>query len=115
MKGPFPQRLRENMKMSMHDLTQNEVRDKFGVLNAIYWDREAFGEPALTKTPINNWRIIFSRVFGADLPTLADEPSLLMRDASHLYELRDVTDLFPDRQASDHVRIGVWTDAPDSE
>ncbi len=107
--GPFPKRLRENMDMEMHDLKSHEVRDKFGILNTIFWDEDLYGPPMLSDTPLNNWRIIFSRIFDADMPMIEDERSLMLRSMSRLYDLRDVTQTLKDDDSEPHPtrdRIG---------
>lgn len=92
--GPYPRRLQEDDKMIMQDFTDDEIREKFGVINAIYWDRARYGDPYLTKTPINNWRIILSKVSGDEIPLIADERSMLMRSDALVYDVKDVSRAF---------------------
>lgn len=89
--GPYPKRLHENPEIDMHSFTDDEIREKFGIINAIYWDKDRYGPPFLTRTPENNWRIILSKISGADLPLIADERSLLMASDKFVYDLKDVT------------------------
>jgi len=89
--GPYPRRLHENPEIDMHSFTDDEIREKFGIINAIYWDKDRYGPPFLTRTPENNWRIILSKISGADLPLIADERSLLMKSDKFIYDLKDVT------------------------
>lgn len=89
--GPYPKRLHENPDIDMHSFTDDEIRQKFGIINAVYWDSEKYGPPFLTRTPENNWRIILSRISGQDVPLIADERSLLMRSDKFVYDLKDVT------------------------
>jgi len=96
--GPYPKRLHEDNLMNLFEMRDDEIRTKFGIINALYWDSDKYGSPYLTQTPVNNWRIIFSEVFGHDLPLVTDERSMLFRDESHIYELRDVTALLTGRQ-----------------
>ena len=67
---------------------------KFGILNAYYLPGER--EPGLyhTITPVNSFRILLSRVFGATLPRLPDR-NIVWPDQRHLYEFTDVTDRLP--------------------
>ncbi|MEK7264763.1 MAG: hypothetical protein AAB227_01570 [Pseudomonadota bacterium] len=89
--GPYPKRLHENPDIDMHNFTDDEIREKFGIINAIYWDSTKYGPPYLTRTPENNWRIILSKISGADVPLIKDERSLLMRSDKLVYDLKDVT------------------------
>lgn len=89
--GPYPKRLHEHGEMDMFEFTEDEIRLKFGIINALYWNADRYGSPTLTQTPINNWRIILSAIAGADLPLVADERSIQFRDESRVYQTRDVT------------------------
>ncbi len=91
--GPYPKRLQEDGLMVMHDFTDEEIHQKFGIMNAVYWDAEKYGEPFLTETPINNWRIILSKISGDEIPLIEDERSYLMRSDSLVYDNLDVTDV----------------------
>lgn len=89
--GPYPKRLHENPDIDMHSFTDDEVREKFGIINAIYWDKEKYGAPFLTRTPVNNWRITLSKISGVAVPLIEDERSLLMQSDEFVYDLKDVT------------------------
>ncbi len=89
--GPYPRRLHEDPEIDMHSFTDDEVREKFGILNAIYWDPQKFGPPYLTRTPENNWRIILAAISGTEIPLIADERSWLMQSDKYVYDLKDVT------------------------
>ncbi|OFX00149.1 MAG: hypothetical protein A3E78_06055 [Alphaproteobacteria bacterium RIFCSPHIGHO2_12_FULL_63_12] len=89
--GPYPKRLMQNGLMTMHDFTDGEVREKFGIINAIYWDADAYDPPHLEETPINNWRIILSKISGDDISLIDDERSWLMRSDTFVYDVKDVT------------------------
>lgn len=91
--GPYPKRLHEDLEMNMHDFSDDEIREKFGIINAIYWDAEKYGAPYLTRTPANNWRIILSKISGEEIPLIEDERSLLMRSDKFVYDNRDVTEI----------------------
>lgn len=95
--GPYPRRLQEDSSVSWPDLTAEELRTKFGIINAIYWDAKRYGPPHLTKTPVNNWRIIFSRITGRPIPLITDERSVVYRDKDHLFDMTDVTDVLEER------------------
>lgn len=89
--GPYPKRLQEDGLMVMQDFTEVEIREKFGIINAIYWDAEKYGAPYLTKTPINNWRIILSKISGEEIDLVEDERSWLMYSDARVYDVKDVT------------------------
>ncbi|MEM8770218.1 MAG: hypothetical protein AAGD92_01090 [Pseudomonadota bacterium] len=90
--GPYPKKLHENPYMDLFDFTDQELRTKFGIINALYWDEEKYGAPYLTQTPVNNWRIIFSTVFGADIGLIDHERSYVFENVKRVYNLRDVTE-----------------------
>jgi hypothetical protein len=94
--GPYPKRLHEKGSMNMFAFSEEEMRMKFGIINALYWDAERYGAPRLTRTPVNNWRIILSAISGADLPLIDDERSHLFRDEGRPYLMRDVTGVLRD-------------------
>jgi hypothetical protein len=98
--GPIPKRLELDPNMNMHQLDDAEVRQKFGIINAIYWDAERYGSPYLTKTPINNWRIILSKISGEQIRLIADERSFLMRSEERVYDMKDVTEIFSGERPS---------------
>lgn len=106
--GPYPKRLQEQPKMIMQEFDDVEIRQKFGIINAIYWDAEKYGEPFLTETPVNNWRIILSKISGDEISLIEDERSYLMRSDSLVYDNLDVTEVFtaqrPELQASAPAR-----------
>lgn len=91
--GPYPKRLQERPDMIMQDFTADEIREKFGIINALYWDTERYGKAHLTETPINNWRIILSAISGEEMPLVEDERSFLMKSDRLVYDLKDVTDV----------------------
>jgi hypothetical protein len=92
--GPFPRRLELDLDMNMHDFNNDEIRQKFGIINAVYWDADRYGPPYLSETPINNWRLILSKISGETAPLIADERSFLMRSEKRVYDMKDVTDVF---------------------
>lgn len=91
--GPYPKRLHENLDMEMHAFSDDEIREKFGIINALHWDAEKYGPPILTRTPVNNWRIILSKISGDEIPLIAEERSMLMRSDEFVYDMKDVTDI----------------------
>lgn len=89
--GPYPRRMREDGDVDQFTYDADELQSKFGIINAIYWNESRYGPPTLTETPINNWRLIFSKVLGADTPLIENERSVAFRNEKRPYETRDVT------------------------
>ncbi len=103
--GPYPRRLHEDTEMSLQDFTDAEIREKFGIINTIYWDAETYGRPYLTRTPVNNWRIILSKIAGEEIPLIRGERSLLMRNDRLVYDNKDVTDVLTGAGAELQARV----------
>lgn len=68
-----------------------ELREKLRILNAVRLPGVADDEIPETTTPVNTFRFILSRYFGADLPPLEDR-AFVFPDERHLYEFSEVTD-----------------------
>ncbi len=69
-----------------------ELRQKFGILNAIYFPDRGYNDLYEDLTPINTFRIIFNRYFGQNFPLLPDTSySHYSRD--DLYSFFDVTEV----------------------
>ncbi|MBB5519880.1 hypothetical protein FHS62_002707 [Amphiplicatus metriothermophilus] len=98
--GPYPRRLREQPFMNMHGFGLDEMRMKFGILNAIYWDSSRYGRPYLTQTPINNWRIIFSKIASLEIPLVTDQRSVVFRNDHYVYDVKDVTEVLADPESN---------------
>jgi hypothetical protein len=91
--GPGPVGWNPNTK-AHYDWTtspQKVMLEKFRIFNSYYL-------PGLDETglyenisPVNSFRLIFNRYFGADLPLLPDR-SYVFRDELHPYEFIDVTE-----------------------
>lgn len=76
------------------DASQDELEQKFGILNAWYLpDGEDLGLYP-TMTAINTFPVLFSRYFGIDYPLLPDR-IYASRDWTHPYDLTDITDRIP--------------------
>jgi hypothetical protein len=89
--GPFPPRYTKfGLNLDWTTATSAELEQKFGILDAIYLpDGATFPSPAFT--PVNTFRWLFSRYFGADLPLLPDRV-FISRFGNHEYDFIDVTD-----------------------
>lgn len=90
--GPFPTRYIANTKhFDWREATVSELKQKFGILSAIYFPDRQYERLYKDITPVNTFRIIFNKYFGENLPLLPD------RIYSHysnddLYSFIDVTE-----------------------
>jgi hypothetical protein len=89
--GPYP-RLSTRIPSSWTDESDADLRVKFGILNAYFLPgpRSEFTQyPSIT--PVNTFRMLFTRYFGANLPVLPDESYAIedKRDAYTLVPLGD--------------------------
>jgi hypothetical protein len=84
--GPY-----ENLDPGWENLEPQLLRQKFSILNALYLPGDESSRLYPTITPVNSFRLIFSSLFGANLPLLPDR-NYVYRDRSHLYDFRDATD-----------------------
>ncbi len=75
------------------------LRIRYGILNAFYLPDPGEPAPYTTITPVNTFRLLFSRYFGADLPLLPDRnygwPTVLLGSVEdfHRRTLYDFTDI----------------------
>ncbi|MGH2682216.1 MAG: sulfatase-like hydrolase/transferase [Actinomycetota bacterium] len=67
------------------------LRRKFSILNAYFLPGQGSPDPHRSITPVNTFRLVFDRYFGAALPLLSDR-SYVFAGLRHLYEFVDVTD-----------------------
>ena len=90
--GPFPIRYSaNNNNLDWREASMEELRQKFGILNAIYFPDRGYNDLYEDLTPINTFRIIFNRYFGQNFPLLPDTSySHYSRD--DLYSFFDVTE-----------------------
>ena len=88
--GPFPQGLNlEGEHYDFYEASQPDLERKQGILSALYLPGHEDAIPEFM-TPVNTFRLILSRYFGAELPLLPDR-AYVYRDHAHPYELYDVT------------------------
>ena len=83
--GPYPG--------SPHDWTHPvaaNLKRKFGILNALYFPGIAHTGVYPTITPVNTFRLLLDRYFGAGVPLLPDREYLFL-NLAHLYDFRDVS------------------------
>jgi hypothetical protein len=90
--GPHPIRLDVNESaFQWPDATDAELGGKFRVLDALYLPGEGPEADLGSFTPVNTFRIVFDRYFGADLPLLPDR-SWVFQDTAHPYRFTEITD-----------------------
>lgn len=87
--GPRPMQPVPNWR----EATQEQVQQKFGILNAYLFPGASTDQLYPSITPVNSFRILFNEYFGADLPLLEDRV-LAFAGAPNLYDYVDITDRF---------------------
>jgi len=90
--GPHPVRYKaDEAGFDWEQATDEELREKFQILNAYLLP--GLDDPGLypSITPVNTWRLILDRYFGADLPLL-DDRSYIFRSRAHVYDYSEVSD-----------------------
>lgn len=90
--GPHPYRYSKNQHLfNWTTATDEELRQKMGVLNAYYLPGIDEGRVLYpTITPVNTFRIVLHYYFNEPLELLEDR-NYIFRDQCHLYEFFDVT------------------------
>jgi Sulfatase len=90
--GPYPARYNvDTNNFDWAQSTNDELRLKYGILNAFYMPGLADTGLYKTITPVNDFRLIFSKYFGADLPLLPDR-IYTSKAKARPYDFTDVTD-----------------------
>jgi hypothetical protein len=90
--GPHPVRLEQDEDaFEWPDATDAELGGKFRILDAVYLPGEGPDAHLESFTPVNTFRIVFDRYFGADLPLLPDR-SWVFQDSTHPYRFTEITD-----------------------
>jgi hypothetical protein len=90
--GPHPARLEaDEDSFEWPDATDAELGGKFRILDAMYLPGEGPDADLGSFTPVNTFRIVFDRYFGADLPLLPDR-SWVFQDSTHPYRFTEITD-----------------------
>lgn len=95
--GPYPPRYDHGGSIEglpWSEATPEELRQKFGILNAYRLpgvDPEEAGlYPSIS--PVNTFRVVFNAYFGTDLELLPDR-SFIYDDGEHLFDLTEITDV----------------------
>jgi hypothetical protein len=89
--GPHPYRLdADEDSFEWPEATDAELGEKFRILDAVYLPGAGADADLGSVTPVNTFRIIFDRYFGADLPLLPDR-SWVYQDTGHPYRFTEIT------------------------
>jgi hypothetical protein len=89
--GPHPAALEADQEGYVFPAAPTgELAEKLRVLNAYFLPGNGTPRPYDTISPVNTFRLIFDRYFGADLPLLEDRTYVYF-DEHHPYQLTDVT------------------------
>jgi hypothetical protein len=90
--GPYPKRYAaSDRSFRWERATDEEIRQKFGILNAYYLPGVDSSPLNLSITPVNSFRLVFDLYFGTNLGLLPDRCYAYV-DYSHPYEFLDITD-----------------------
>jgi len=90
--GPFPERYRrQHSTFNWKEATDAELREKMGILNAIFLPgaEKSIFYPSMT--PVNTFLLIFNQTFGTDYELLPDK-SYGFVDHAHLYSFFEITE-----------------------
>jgi len=91
--GPFPRRYQEDeLNFKWEKATEEELRQKMGILNAYYLPDVDKTFLYSTITPVNSFRLILNLYFGTSLELLPDKNYAFV-DQRHPYSFFDVTDI----------------------
>jgi hypothetical protein len=89
--GPHPYRLdADEDAFEWPEATDTELGEKFRILDAVYLPGAGADTDLGSFTPVNTFRVVFDRYFGADLPLLPDR-SWVYQDTGHPYQLTEIT------------------------
>jgi hypothetical protein len=85
--GPIPER---DPNVPWQEATDEELRIKFGILNAFYFPDGDYRRLRQDLSPVNSYRALFATLFGLDLPELPDR-MLSFPGYWSIYDFQDVT------------------------
>jgi hypothetical protein len=86
--GPIPE---PRSSVPWQDASKEELRIKFGILNAFYFPGGDYSRLRQDISPVNSYRVLLGTTFGLDLPDLPDR-MFAFPDDRHIYDLHDVTE-----------------------
>ncbi|MBI2019370.1 sulfatase-like hydrolase/transferase [Candidatus Daviesbacteria bacterium] len=91
--GSYPPGLqKEGYNFYWPAASKDELKERFGILNAYYFPDKDTNSLYETITPVNSFRIILNKYFGEKLKLLPDR-SFVPSNFHHPYDVTDVTDL----------------------
>ncbi|MBI2196496.1 sulfatase-like hydrolase/transferase [Candidatus Daviesbacteria bacterium] len=89
--GPYPERFRSGRdNFEWKEATKDELKEKFGILNAYYLPGVETKDLNAGISPVNTFRIILDKYFGGQLPLLEDMSFAQTRYANS-YDIFNVT------------------------
>lgn len=86
--GPYPEPLRLKVKHA-DELIGNQIKEKFGILNAYYFPDGKYEALYPSITPVNSFRIVLNTYFGASLDLLPDDSFLRERNSLKFFKIND--------------------------
>jgi hypothetical protein len=86
--GPYPER---DYAVPWQEAEPKDLRIKTGILNAYYFPDRDYASLYPDISPVNSYRVLFNKYFGAAYPILPDRV-IAFPDDAHLYTFHDVTD-----------------------
>ena len=91
--GPYPKRDydTENRDFDWLKANDDQFREKFRILTAMYLPGIDHRKFYSSISSVNTFRVLFSELFGADLPPLPDR-NFASPDIRHLYDFFEITD-----------------------
>ncbi len=91
--GPYPERFRSDRdNFKWKEATDDELKEKFGILNAYYLPEVETTDLYPEVTPVNTFRLILNKYFGEQIPLLEDI-SHAQTKYSNPYDVFKVTNL----------------------
>jgi len=78
-------------RFQFKDASDDTLNERFPILNALYLPGVGTSDLYPTMTPVNTFRLIFNKYFGADLDLLPDK-NYIYEDEDHFYKYIEVTD-----------------------
>src|SRR3990170_4194469 len=78
-------------RFNFKDASDDTLNERFPILNALYLPGVDTSDLYPSMTPVNTFRFIFNKYFGADLELLPDK-NYIYEDEDHFYKYIEVTD-----------------------
>ena len=94
--------------------SQEQVQQKFGILNAVSFPGADDSQMYPSITPVNEFRVMFNTYFGTELPVLDDRIFAWAEGGSFIYRYVDITERFVESQSPiDEERVEYDATIPD--